>query len=227
MNYKMKLYRQNSVLLLIIGCLFLISCDDKAKNQLDSRVVSLPYYKGASFTPYWLESGSKAQQSFHQIPAFSLTNQEGEVVTENTFKDKIYITDFFFTTCPGICPKMTANMGILQQEFKNDDEVLLLSHSVTPEIDSVSVLKNYAKNKGINSEKWHLVTGKRSEIYDLGRNYYFVEEDLGENKTDDDFLHTENFVLIDKNRQIRGIYNGLNKTAVQQLIADIKTLQLE
>jgi protein SCO1/2 len=122
---------------------------------------------------------------------------------------------------------MTANMDILQQEFKNDAEILLLSHSVTPEMDSIPVLKAYAENKGINSEKWHLVTGERSQIYDLGRNHYFVEEDLGEAKTDDDFLHTENFVLIDKNRQIRGIYNGLNKTAVQQLIADIKTLKLE
>ncbi|MFK7749989.1 MAG: SCO family protein [Kordia sp.] len=213
--------------MLLISCLFLIGCGDKAKNQLDSRVESLPYYQEASFTPYWFENGTTAQKTFHQIPAFNLTNQEGEKVTEATFKDKIYITDFFFTTCPGICPKMTANMDILQQEFRNDDEVLLLSHSVTPETDSVSVLKAYAKNKGIDSKKWHLVTGERSHIYDLGRNYYFVEENLGEAKTDDDFLHTENFVLIDKNRQIRGIYNGLNKTAVDQLIADIKTLQKE
>ncbi len=211
----------------MLSVLLFLSCKNDAKKQLDSRVSNLPYYNEASFTPHWLESGSKAQQSFHQIPAFSLTNQDGKTITEATFKDKIYITDFFFTTCPGICPKMTANMDILQQEFKNDAEILLLSHSVTPEIDSVSVLKNYAESKEIDSKKWHLVTGKRSEIYDLGRNYYFVEEDLGETKTAADFLHTENFVLIDKNRQIRGIYNGLNKTAVQQLIADIKTLQLE
>ncbi len=227
MNYKMKLYRQNNILLLTISCLLLISCSQKTEGKLGSRVASLPYYQEASFTPYWFEKGTTAQKTFHQIPAFRFTNQEGKTITETTFKDKIYITDFFFTTCPGICPKMTANMDILQQEFKDDDEVLLLSHSVTPEMDSVPVLKAYAKNKGIDSKKWHLVTGERSQIYDLGRNYYFVEEDLGETKTDDDFLHTENFVLIDKNRQIRGIYNGLNKTAVQQLIADIKTLQLE
>ncbi|WP_241480005.1 SCO family protein [Kordia jejudonensis] len=227
MNWKMKLYKQSNILVVFVSCLLLFNCEQKATNAIDSRVASLPYYKEATFTPHWLESGSKAQKEFHQIPAFKLTNQDGETITEATFQDKIYITDFFFTTCPGICPKMTANMGILQQEFKNDAEILLLSHSVTPEIDSVSVLKSYAENKKIDSKKWHLVTGKRADIYDLGRNYYFVEEDLGENKTDDDFLHTENFVLIDKNRQIRGIYNGLNKTAVQQLIADIKTLQLE
>ncbi len=204
----------------------MFNCKD-GKKKLDSRVASLPYYQEASFTPFWFEKGTEAQKTFHQIPAFSFTNQEGKTITEETFKDKIYITDFFFTTCPGICPKMTANMDILQQEFKNDDEILLLSHSVTPEMDSVPVLKAYAENKGIDSKKWHLVTGDRSQIYDLGRNHYFVEEDLGETKTEDDFLHTENFVLIDKNRQIRGIYNGLNKTAVQQLIADIKTLQKE
>lgn len=227
MNWKMKLYKQISCIALVLSSLFFVNCNKKAKNELDSRVASLPYYKEASFTPHWLEKGSDAQKAFHTIPAFSLLNQEGETVTEETFKDKIYITDFFFTTCPGICPKMTANMDVLQQEFKNDEEVLLLSHSVTPQIDSVSVLKEYATAKGIISNKWHLVTGDRSQIYDLGRNHYFVEEDLGEYKTNDDFLHTENFVLIDKNRQIRGIYNGLNKTAIQQLIADVKTLQLE
>lgn len=211
----------------MVVSLLLFNCKNDKKGQLDSRVENLPFYKEASFTPHWLENGSEAQKEFHQIPAFSLVNQEGETITETTFKDKIYITDFFFTTCPGICPKMTANMDILQQEFKNDAEILLLSHSVTPEMDSIPVLKAYAENKGIDSGKWHLVTGERSQIYDLGRNHYFVEEDLGEAKTDDDFLHTENFVLIDKNRQIRGIYNGLNKTAVQQLIADIKTLKLE
>jgi protein SCO1/2 len=205
----------------------LFNCKNDTKKQLDSRVATLPFYKEASFTPHWLENGSEAQKEFHQIPAFNLKNQEGETITETTFNDKIYITDLFFTTCPGICPKMTANMDVLQQEFKNDSEILLLSHSVTPEMDSIPVLKAYAENKGIDSKKWHLVTGERSQIYDLGRNHYFVEEDLGETKTDDDFLHTENFVLIDKNRQIRGIYNGLNKTAVQQLIADIKTLKLE
>ena len=226
MNYKTKLYKPTKYIIVFLASLLLCCCKD-GRKQLDNRVGSLPYYQEASFTPYWFEKGTSAQKTFHQIPAFSLTNQDGEIITEETFKNKIYITDFFFTTCPGICPKMTANMDILQQEFKNDDEVLLLSHSVTPETDSVPVLKRYAKTKGIDSKKWHLVTGERSQIYDLGRNHYFVEDDLVEAKTEDDFLHTENFLLIDKNRQIRGIYNGLNKTAVHQLIADIKTLQEE
>jgi protein SCO1/2 len=204
-----------------------IGCKDSTYNVKTSRVANLPFYNEATFTPNWLEVGSNKLDVFHKIPEFNLTNQLGETVTQNTFRDKIYITDFFFTTCPGICPKMTANMSVLQKEFLDDDEILLLSHSVTPETDSVSVLKDYAEANVILSSKWHLVTGERKQIYDLGRQAYFVEEDLGEVKTEDDFLHTENFVLIDKNKHIRGIYNGLNKTDVQQLITDVKTLKEE
>ena len=208
-----------------------MSCKDsstsKETTKVTSRVAELPFYKEATFTPYWLDAKSEAADIMHRIPKFNLVNQLGEEVTEETFKDKIYVADFFFTTCPGICPKMTANMMVLQEAFLEDDDVLLLSHSVTPETDSVSTLKRYAETKGVIDRKWHLVTGDRKQIYDLGRRAYFAEEDLGVDKTEDDFLHTENFVLIDKNRHIRGIYNGLNKTAVQQLIADVKTLQHE
>nr|WP_321223092.1 SCO family protein [uncultured Psychroserpens sp.] len=219
----MKLYRIISCLMVLV----LASCNEATKKEKSSRVDTLPYYAEASFTPNWLVGESNDVNSFHKIPSFSLTNQLGETVTEKTFENKIYVADFFFTTCPGICPKMTANMKVLQDEFLDDNEVLLLSHSVTPETDSVAALKQYADNKEVISDKWHLVTGDRKQIYDLGRQSYFAEEDLGEIKTEDDFLHTENFVLIDKKRHIRGIYNGLNKTAVQQLIADIKTLQKE
>ncbi len=202
-----------------------MGCAETAQKQ--SRVAKLPYYKEATFTPHWPKSNKESTIDFHTISPFKLINQEGDTVSEKTFKDKIYITDFFFTTCPGICPKMTANMGILQEAFLSDNEVLLLSHSVTPVQDSVPILKAYAEAKGVNSKKWHLVTGDRQVIYNLGRNDYFVEEDLGLEKEADDFLHTENFVLIDKNRHIRGIYNGLNLTAINQLIADVKTLQKE
>ena len=145
----------------------------------------------------------------------------------NNIDDKIYVADFFFTTCPGICLKMTGNMVKVQEAFKDDPEVLLLSHSVTPSIDSVPVLKNYADKNGVMENKWHLVTGDKTEIYDLGRNQYFVENDLGVPKDINDFLHTENFLLIDKNKHIRGIYNGLNRASIAQLITDIKALKLE
>ncbi|MFK7950738.1 MAG: SCO family protein [Saprospiraceae bacterium] len=207
----------------------LVSCEQspQVSNKKESRVERLPYYSEATFTPHWLSENDETLDTFHQISPFKLVNQNGDTITEKTFENKIYVTDFFFTICPGICPKMTDNMLVLQDEFKDDKSVSLLSHSVTPMMDSVTVLKNYAEDKGVIADKWHLVTGDRSQIYKLGRQDYFVEEDLGLEKKADEFLHTENFVLIDKNRHIRGIYNGLNKTSIQQLIADIETLKKE
>jgi len=212
-------------ILFLFSILLLAACTREQTKQ--SRVATLPFYNEATFTPHWLDPDDPALDTFHRISPFKLIDQKGDTITEKTFEGKIYVTDFFFTFCPGICPKMTANMEVLQDAFMHDDEVLLLSHSVTPEHDSVPVLQAYAKEKGVISEKWHLVTGAQSAIYSLGRNDYFVEEDLGLEREADDFLHTENFVLIDKNRHIRGIYNGLNKTSIQQLIADIKTLKKE
>lgn len=225
MNLKMKKYciKTNSLLALFV--LSLWSCASLSEKNQEPK--ALPYYADASFTPIWLDKDDPALDTLHHIGDFRLTNQEGETLTQATFKDKIYVTNFFFTTCPGICPKMTSNLSILQEEFKNDDALLLLSHSVTPKSDSVSVLKSYADKKHINSSKWHLVTGDQQEIYHLGRKVYFVEEDLGLKKDDDQFLHTENLILVDKQKHIRGIYNGLNKTAVNQLIADIRTLKME
>lgn len=195
--------------------------------EASSRVQSLPYYGDPSFTPQWLQPETEELDSFHRISSFSLLNQEGDTLETKDLIGKIYVADFFFTSCPGICPKMTSNMSLLQQAFLDDTSVVLLSHSVTPERDSVPVLKAYAEEKGILSPKWHLLTGDRQEIYSLGRNDYFIEEDLGIEKEADDFLHTENFVLIDKDLHIRGIYNGLNKADINQLIADIRSLQKE
>ena len=206
--------------------LLMLSCKKVKKDAFTSRVNELPYYNEESFTPKWIDSKNNNLEAFHKIPDFSFLNQNGEKITQKTFENKIYVTDFFFTTCPGICPMMTKNMHLVQDAFKEDDEVLLLSHSVTPTIDSIPQLKKYAISKKIG-KNWHLVTGDKKEIYSLGRQSYFVENDLGETKSMDDFLHTENFILIDKNKHIRGIYNGLNKNSVKQLIADIKTLKKE
>ena len=211
--------------IIFLSIYWFFACNESQPNK--SRVEVLPFYSEATFTPHWIAPNDKILDTFHRISPFKLTNQEGDVVTEKTFEGKIYIVDFFFTICPGICPKMTDNMMSLQDEFLNDDDVLLLSHSVTPEMDSVPVLKRYAEDKGILSHKWHLVTGTQQEVYRLGRKDYFVEESLGLEKEEDEFLHTENFVLIDRNRHIRGIYNGLNKSSINQLIADISTLKKE
>ena len=215
----------NGNVVLFLLSVAMLACGRPEPQQ--SRVESLPFYNEATFTPHWIAPNDPALDTFHRISPFQLLNQEGEVITEETFEDKIYVADFFFTICPGICPKMTSNMKDLQEEFLEDNDVLLLSHSVMPETDSVAVLKKYALNKGILASKWHLVTGPRRAIYKLGRKDYFVEEDLGLGMQANDFLHTENFVLVDKNRHIRGIYNGLNKSSINQLVADVRTLQQE
>lgn len=219
-------------LILIIIFALVTGCKQEVKKvqtKVDetSRVEHLPYYNEASFTPNWLTPNSEEEQQFHKIPDFKFINQLGDTITQKTFDNKLYITDFFFTSCPGICLKMTGNMSKLQEEFKDDPDILLLSHSVAPSIDSVSVLKTYAEKNFIIDNKWHLVTGDKMEIYDLGRKRYFVENDLGIPKNINDFLHTENFLLIDKNKHIRGVYNGLNRASIAQLIVDVKTLKKE
>lgn len=191
-------------------------------NESEDR--KLPYYDTPDFTPKWEITDTK---TFHKIRPFKLINQENEVFTESDIEGKICVADFFFTSCPGICLRMTKNMSKVQEEFIDDDEILLLSHSVTPDKDNVAVLKKYAKEKEVDFKRWKLLTGEKDEIYDLGRQFYFVEEDEGIEKEDDVFLHTENFVLIDKNRHIRGIYNGLNPNSIQSLIKDIKVLKNE
>lgn len=197
-------------------CLLLISCKEKARK--------LPYYNTSDFTPVW-EIPNK--ESFHKIRPFRLIDQQGEIFTEKDMENKICVVDFFFTSCPGICPKMTDNLSVLQDKFMADENILLLSHSVIPHQDSVPVLSEYAKYKNVLYNKWRLLTGEKTEIYDLGRKYYFVEEDLGEKSDTSIFLHTENFVLIDKDRRIRGIYNGIDKSSLPSLIEDIEALQQE
>ena len=228
-----KLLENNIKKLLLMSLLAsILSCEEtKKKEDLKveetSRVDYLPYYNEESFTPNWLTPGTEEEQQFHKILDFTLINQLGDTVSQKTFENKIYITDFFFASCPGICPQMTGNMFKLQEEFKSDDDILFLSHSVTPTQDSVPVLKNYADKFGVIDNKWHLVTGDKVDIYELGRDQYFVENDLGEPKNIDDFLHTENFLLIDKNKHIRGIYNGLNRASMLQLVTDVKALKKE
>lgn len=201
---------------LILCAITIFSCKENKKH--------LPYYDTPDFTPKWEMSN---KENFHRIRPFKLINQENKIFTEKDIDGKICVADFFFTTCPGICPKMTSSMADIQKEFINDSEILLLSHSVTPDKDSVSVLKQYAIDKNVNFKRWKLLTGNKNEIYDLGRKYYFVEEDEGIKKGNDVFLHTENFILIDKQRHIRGIYNGLDPNSIQHLIRDIKVLKME
>jgi len=221
-----------TILLILLVPLCITGCKElPMKEHIQvvetSRVDNLPYYNDESFTPHWLTPNSEEEKKFHKIPDFKLVDQLGDTLNQKSFENKIYITDFFFTSCPGICLKMTNNMTKVQEAFLDNPQIKILSHSVTPSIDSVSVLKTYAEKNGVINSKWHLVTGDKTEIYNLGRNHYFVENDLGIPKDINDFLHTENFLLIDKNKHIRGIYNGLNRTSIAQLITDVKALLKE
>ncbi|RKE98960.1 SCO family protein [Ichthyenterobacterium magnum] len=186
----------------------------------------LPIYQPAMVNAEMVDSTIQHKKRYHHIADFSLQNQNGKTITQDDYKDKIYVADFFFTTCATICPIMTDHMYEIQKEILNDDEVLLLSHSVTPKIDSVEQLKRYAKKKGVNDKKWNLVTGDKKQIYDLARKSYLAVKDFG-NGDAYDMIHTENFMLIDKKRQIRGFYDGTNPEDITTLLEDIKTLKKE
>ena len=184
----------------------------------------LPVYQPAQFDPSLVDSTVTHIKRYHTIADFSLTNQNGQTVTQDFYKDKIYVADFFFTTCPTICPIMTKNMALLQQELLNDKDVLLLSHTVTPDIDSVPQLKKYAEEKGVIDSKWNLVTGEKKQIYELARKSYLAAKSNGDGGPFD-MIHTENFILVDKEKRIRGTYDGTNKEAMYELLEDIRILQ--
>ncbi len=186
----------------------------------------LPIYQPNMVSFQLVDSTVQHVKRFHKIKDFSLVNQNGEKVTNENYRDKIYIADFFFTTCQGICPIMKENMIILQDEYKDDDQVYLLSHTVTPEIDTKEVLKKYSLEKGVIDSKWNLVTGDKKQIYNLARKSYLVAEDVEESELFE-MIHTENFVLVDPERRIRGFYDGTDQESMNALIYDIKVLKKE
>ena len=214
--------KANNIFLVLVFVL-IMSCNNEKVN----KETTLPYFNTALFTPEWIDKDSDKYAYIHKIPTFSFINQNGEEITNKTYEGKIYVADFFFTSCPGICPRLAKNMRTLQEAFKDDDEVLLLSHSVTPEKDSVPVLKEYAIENQVNSKKWNLVTGNRKEIYDIARKAYFADEDFVKTQDESAFIHTENFVLIDKKGRIRGVYNGTLAVETERILRHIKLLKRE
>jgi protein SCO1/2 len=192
-------------------------------NILDVKK-PLPIYQPASVNTELVDSTIQHQKKYHQIADFSLTNQNGEIITQDHYKGKIYVADFFFTTCQTICPIMTKNMHEVQKKFIADNEVMMLSHTVTPDIDTVAQLKRYANEKGVDARKWNLVTGDKKQIYNLARKSYMAVKDNGDGGPFD-MIHTENFMLIDKKRQIRGYYDGTSLEDIDRLIGDIIILK--
>ena len=195
---------------------------------------SLPIFNPSDVNPEMVDSTVQYVALDHTIADFSFTNQNGKTITQKDYEGKIYVADFFFTTCRSICPKMANNMVWLQNQIKNNPKVMLLSHSVTPDIDSVSVLKKYALEKGVIDSKWNLVTGNKKDIYYIARKSYLAVK-TGNPSEMYDMVHTENFVLIDSKRRVRGFYDGTNLEGptepgiknVKQLLEDINFLCLE
>ena len=186
----------------------------------------LPVFQPAQVNKELVDSTIQYVKKYHTIADFSLINQNGKTVTQDTYNDKIYIADFFFTTCQTICPIMTDHMVILQNKLKHDPDVMLLSHTVTPKIDSVAQLKKYALNKGVLDTKWNLVTGDKKEIYELARKSYLAVKSYGDGG-DYDMIHTENFILVDQKKRIRGYYDGTREEDIELLLNDIDILKKE
>lgn len=184
---------------------------------------TLPILTPSDVNPELVDSTIWNKGRNHKIADFSLTNQNGKTITQNDYEGKIYIADFFFTTCQSICPKMTHNMAEIQKATLDNPDILLLSHTVMPEVDSVPILKKYALEKGVNDKKWNLVTGTKEQIYDLARRSYLAVK-IGKPEERYDMVHTENFVLVDKERRVRGFYDGTKEEDVKRLIEDVKWL---
>ena len=163
---------------------------------------------------------------YHAIQPFSFINQFHDTVTEKVIENKIYVADFFFATCQSICPKMSSQLVHVQTAFKNDKDVLILSHTVNPLHDTVEVLNGYAQSYGAVKNKWHFLTGNKKEIYDLARYSYLVNA-LEEDGSAEGFLHSELFILVDAQKRIRGFYDGTDSVAVVKLISDITLLKQE
>ena len=184
---------------------------------------SIPVYNPSDVNPTLVDKSVQQTDKNHTIADFTLKNQNGKTITQDDYKNKIYVADFFFTSCTTICPIMTNNMVKIQEAFLKNDNVMLLSHSVTPTIDSIAVLRAYADTKGVIDSKWNVTTGDKKHIYALARKSYFAVVEQGDGGLQD-FIHTTNFVLVDKQQQIRGIYDGINEDEIQRLIKDINTL---
>lgn len=215
-----KKYKFFGIVFLIISIIIITIIYSVMKPKEVLRV-----YQPADVTAELVDTTMQYVKKYHTIADFSLLNQNGKTVTQDDYVDKIYVADFFFTTCQTICPIMTDHMVKIQEELKDDDEILLLSHTVTPEIDSVPQLKKYAVEKGVNDAKWNLVTGDKKEIYDLARKSYLAAKDVPYEEYD--LIHTENFVLVDKKKRIRGFYDGTDPQAIETLLHDIEVLKKE
>ncbi|PRY09712.1 protein SCO1/2 [Pontibacter ummariensis] len=196
------------------------SCSESAAEE-----AKLPILGNREPVERVVEGQTVVDTLYHQIPDFAFVNQDSQQVTQETFAGKLYVTDFFFTTCPTICPKMKSQMLRVYEQYKDNPNVLLLSHSIDPTHDTVAVLKDYAARLNVTSDKWHFVTGEKDSIYDIATKYMVTamedEQEAG------GFVHSGAFVLVDENRHVRGVYDGTKPEEVDRLINDIPVLLKE
>ena len=204
------------IIFLSVAVLGTISCCQTSNKQL-------PVYNPSDFNPELVDRNLLNVGENHTVSDFELINQNGILITQEDYKNKIYVVDFFFTSCPTICPIMTNNMVKLQDKFIDNDEIMFLSLSVTPEIDSIPVLRKYAADHSVIDSKWNITTGDKKHIYELARKSYFSVVAQGDGDLQD-FIHTPNFILVDKKKQIRGIYNGTDDSEISRIIDDIRIL---
>ena len=190
-----------------------------------SDATQIPYYNTPDFTPIFLSENQELKNTItHQISDFSFVNQNKQIITNKEIEGKVHVANFMFTSCTSICPDMTGNMKLVEEAFFNDERVTVLSYSVTPWIDTPDKLLDYVKFNDIKTNNWHFLTGSKNDIYSLARESYFAEESMGFSKDSTDFLHTEYFILVDKNKRIRGVYNGTLMLESKQVVEDIKIL---
>ncbi|MFN0048772.1 MAG: SCO family protein, partial [Cytophagales bacterium] len=200
--------------LVLIGFVYFMTSKNKEK------AASLPYFGIDSIT-------SNNDTIWHSVGDFRLTNQLGESVSQSNLENTIYVADFFFVNCPGICVKMAKQMGRVFEAYKDNPNIKIVSHTVNPENDSVAVLLDYAKRRGVaDHSKWLFLTGEKAAIYKLAREQYYATATQGDGGVDD-FVHTERFTLVDKNKKIRGFYDGTNENEVNQMMFDIERLLKE
>jgi protein SCO1 len=209
------------IVFLLLSNILFFSCTEKKAD-----VIAMPYYNEPDFTPIFIENSAEVQKKIpHTIGDFSFLNQDSILVSQKEIEGKIHVANFIFTSCGSICPTMTRNMKIIADSLANDKNLVFLSFTVTPWIDKPNILHKYKIKNGIQNPNWHFLTGSKGDIYKLARQSYFAEEDIGFSKDSTEFLHTEHFLLVDKTKRIRGIYNGTLTLEMQQLIEDIKILE--
>jgi len=214
-----KMYR---IVFLLLSSLFFFGC------QTSEKELRLPYYNSPEFTPLFIDNSDEvSKQITHTIRDFQFLNQDSVLVNQKMIEGKIHVANFIFTTCGSICPVMTQNLKIVYDSLKNNQDLVLMSYSVTPWIDRPHVLRQYKINHEIEGNRWLFLTGSKGDIYSLARQSYFAEEDLGFTKDSMEFLHTEHVLLVDKHKRIRGIYNGTLSLEMLQLIKDIRNLEKE